>query len=430
MLKFSIQIDTIRGHFYIVKGRKLYMTQKLYYENLYSKEFDAKIISITQDLNGNSEIILDKTLFYPSGGGQPCDLGFINNIEVLDVHEENENIIHVLKTSDENTLSENQIVHGIIDWNRRFEFMQQHLGEHIFAGCLYNLHQLHTARMRIEGDNVSLDIDTQINWDFIQESESLANEIIWQNLPVEISFPDMDEIKKFARKLPPENTNSEIRIVKIQGVDYVPCCGTHVKNTGEVGLIKITSIENHKGGTRIYLKCGRAAYRWLDSLHHEVRKAETELVCGDSSLVEKILILKNQIHDAKIERENLITHFLEPVAENLKFNSEIFNNTKIITHVMQNSNQDEVKHLFRLLTVENNFAVLIAGVNSEGIFLTFGCNRENKNIDVRPAFKHAISKLEGKGGGSAFCAQGWGKNSDEIQNIMFDATNILKNTLK
>ena len=96
---------------------------------------------------------------------------------------------------------------------------------------------------------------------------------------------------------------------------------------------------------------------------------------------------------------------------------------------MQDSSQDDVKHLFRLLTDENNYVALIAGVNSQGIFLTFGCNRENKNADVRAAFKYAISKLEGKGGDSAFCAQGWGKNSDEIQNIMFDAANILKNTL-
>ena len=405
------------------------MTEKLYYENLYSKEFDAKIISIIQNSNGNLEIILDKTLFYPGGGGQPCDLGFINECEVIDVHEHENDIIHVIKNSHNENFSLNQTVHASIDWNRRFEFMQQHLGEHIFAGCLYNLHELHTARMRIEGDNVSLDIDTQVNWDIMNESEALANEIICQNLPVEILYPDWEEIKKFARKLPPENSIPTIRIVKIEGVDYVPCCGVHVKSTGEVGLIKVTSIENHKGGTRIYLKCGRAAYRWLSSLHSEIRKAESELVCGDSGILEKILSLKNQIHDSKIERENLIEHFLKPISEELKLNSEDFNNTKIITHIMQDSSQDDVKHLFRLLTDENNYVALIAGVNSQGIFLTFGCNRENKNADVRAAFKYAISKLEGKGGGSAFCAQGWGKNSDEIQNIMFDAANILKNTL-
>lgn len=414
-----------------LKKAGIFMTQKLYYENLYSKEFDAQIISINENSNGNIEIILDKTLFYPSGGGQPCDLGFIDNLEVIDVHEDNENIIHVLKNSHDNIFSQNQIVHGVINWDRRFEFMQQHLGEHIFAGCLYNLHKLHTARMRIEGDNISLDIDIHVDWDLMLESETLANEFIWQNLPVEILYPPLDEIKKSARKLPPENATLPIRIVKINGVDYVPCCGLHVKSTGEVGLIKVTSIENHKGGTRIYLKCGRPAYRWLQSLHNEIRKIESELVCGDSSILEKILILKNQIHDAKIELENIITHFLTPLSENLKLNAEVFNNTKIITHVLKNSSQDEIKHLFRLLTDnDSNCVALIAGENSQGIFLTFGCNRNNKNIDVRNAFKYAISVLNGKGGGSAFCSQGWGNNSNEIQNTLFDAKNILKNNLK
>ena len=143
------------------------MTEKLYYENLYSREFDAEITSI----QGNN-ITLDRTLFYPSGGGQPCDTGFIDNIEVLDVHEKNGEIIHVLAEP----ISEYKQVHGVINWDKRFELMQQHLGEHIFAGELYNLHGLHTARMRIEGDNVSIDVDTPVSEKIILEAESLAND--------------------------------------------------------------------------------------------------------------------------------------------------------------------------------------------------------------------------------------------------------------
>ncbi len=390
------------------------MSQKLYYENLYAREFDAEVLN-QYEHDGKFHVILDKTLFFPSGGGQPFDTGFIDGVEVKEVLEKNGEIIHVLAGG-----LNNKKVHGVLNWERRFEFMQQHLGEHIFAGMLFNLHGLHTARMRIEGGNVSIDIDTPVKEEFIFEAEAAANEAVWRDIPVEILYPDIEEVKKFARKLPPENAELPIRIVKIEGVDYVPCCGVHVSSTGQVGLIKITSFENHKGGTRIYLKCGAAAYRWLASFYSEVRKAETELVCGYESINDKILNLKSQIKDLKNENEKTLEKFLRPLAEDLAEN-------KIIKYVMKNSSQDDVKHLFRLITEINREAVaLLACENSEGVFIMFGTNRDNKNVDVRPAFKKAISILDGKGGGSSFSAQGWGKNSEKLSAALDEAEEEVK----
>ncbi|MBQ9419130.1 MAG: hypothetical protein IJU31_02000, partial [Synergistaceae bacterium] len=249
-----------------------------------------------------------------------------------------------------------------------------------------------------------------------------ANEAVWKDIPVEISYPTMDEVKALARKLPPENSLAPVRIVKIPGVDYVPCCGVHVSSTGQVGLIKITSFENHKGGTRIYLKCGAAAYRWLDSLYSEVRKAESELVCGYEGINEKILNLKSQIKDLKAANEKTLERFLRPLAEDLIRQ----NNSKIIRYVMKNSGQDDVKHLFRLITETSSEAVvMLAGENDEGVFVMFGTNRENKNIDVRPAFRKAMEILGGKGGGSSFSAQGWGKNSQALENALNEAQKLL-----
>ena len=287
------------------------MTEKLYYENLYAREFDAEVLNQFEH-DGKFHVILNKTLFFPGGGGQPCDLGFIDDVEVVEVLENGGEIVHVL-----NGELKNSKVHGVLNWDRRFELMQQHLGEHIFAGLLFNLHQLHTARLRIEGGNVSIDINESVKEEMIFEAEAAANEVVWKNIPVEISYPGMDEIKALARKLPPENPSEPVRIVKIPGVDYVPCCGVHVSSTGQAGLIKITSFENHKGGTRIYLKCGAAAYRWLSSLYGEVRKAESELVCGYEGINEKILNLKSQIKDLKSSNEKTLERFLRPTAENL-----------------------------------------------------------------------------------------------------------------
>ena len=400
------------------------MTTKLYYEDLYAREFDAEIISQFEH-DGKFHVVLNQTLFYPSGGGQPCDLGTLDGIDVLDVHEQGHEIVHVLKSELADTH-----VHGVIDWARRFELMQQHLGEHLLAGCLYSLHDIHTARMRIEGDNVSIDTDKPIAIDAILEAEHAANEAVWRDIPVEVIYPDIEEVKACARKLPPENAELPIRIVKVAGVDYVPCCGLHVSSTGQVGLVKVTSVENHKGGSRIYLRCGSAAYRWLDDVYHVMRKAESELVCGYDGINEKIAVLKGQIRDLKAQNEATTEKFMRPVADELANSAESLGGYKLVVHVMHSSGQEDVKHMFRLLTERHEVIALLAGENDEGVFLTFGTHKDNKNVDVRGAFRKAITALEGKGGGSSFCAQGWGKKTQELGQVLNDAASELKNNVK
>ena len=400
------------------------MTRKLYYEDLYAREFDAEILSLTEH-DGKIHVVLNQTLFYPGGGGQPCDLGTIDGIDVLEVLESGHEIVHVLKSRPEHTK-----IHGIIDWPRRFELMQQHLGEHLLAGCLYSLHQIHTARMRIEGENVSIDTATPIDLAAILEAEEAANKAVWADIPVEVIYPDIEEVKAHARKLPPEDAELPIRIVKVQGVDYVPCCGLHVSSTGQVGLVKVTSVENHKGGSRIYLRCGSAAYRWMNDVYAEVRKAEAELVCGYDGINEKIAVLKSQIRELKAQNDAAVEHFLKPIAENLAASAENLGGYKLVKHVMQ-SGQDEVKRMFKLLTESHHDVIaLLAGVNEDGVFLTFGTHKENKAVDVRGAFRKAITELDGKGGGSGFCAQGWGKNSDKLGRVLDEAIDELKNSIK
>ncbi|MBQ7544625.1 MAG: hypothetical protein IJT02_06745 [Synergistaceae bacterium] len=400
------------------------MTAKLYYEDLYAREFDAEVVSQSEH-EGRYHVILNQTLFYPSGGGQPCDLGTIDGIDVLDVHEEGQEIVHVLASR-----LEGSHVHGVLNWERRFELMQQHLGEHLLAGYLWTLHQIHTDRMRIEGDNVSIDTDKPIALEAILEAEAEANRAVWRDIPVEVIYPSMDEIQERARKLPPENAELPIRIVKVEGADYVPCCGLHVSSTGQVGLVKVTTVENHKGGSRIYLRCGSAAYRWLDDVYRELRKAEAELVCGYDGINEKIAVLKGQIRDLKAQNESTVERFLRPVAESLAAEGEAFGGYKLVRHVMKNSGQDDVKHLFRLLTAKKDVVALLAGVNAEGVFLTFGTHKENKGVDVRGAFRKAMELLDGRGGGSPVCAQGWGKKSEALEEALDAAVSELKNSVK
>ena len=280
--------------------------------------------------------------------------------------------------------------------------------------------------MRIEGDNVSIDTDKPIDLSAILEAEEAANRAVWADIPVEVIYPDIEEVKACARKLPPENAELPIRIVKVQGVDYVPCCGVHVSSTGQVGLVKVTSVENHKGGSRIYLRCGSAAYRWMNDVYDEVRKAEAELVCGYDGINDKIASLKSQIHTLKAQNDATVEHFLKPIAEKLVNDAESLGGYRLVKYVMD-SGQDEVKKMFKLLTDNHHDVIaVLAGVNEDGVFLTFGTHKENKAVDVRGAFRKAIAELDGKGGGSAFCAQGWGKKSDRLGQVLDEAVKELK----
>nr|MCR4817851.1 alanyl-tRNA editing protein [Fretibacterium sp.] len=359
------------------------MTQKLYYEDLYQTEFDAEVLS-QKEVEKGVQAVLDRTLFYPGGGGQPCDKGILGGRNVLEVFEEGEDIVHLL----DGPLPEGA-VHGVIDWNRRFELMQQHLGQHLLAAVLFSRFELRTSRMRIEGDDVSMDFDhTSVDEETVRQAEEEANEAVWQNIPVEILYPDFEEVKLHARKLPPK-TSEPIRIVRVGDIDYVPCCGLHVRNTGETGIIKVTSMENHKGGTRVHLRCGRAAYRWLDVVCREARKVQLELTCGPDGMFQRVLHLKEEIRELTSRNGELLDQAAASLAEGLLRHAEPIGKFVLVSHILAVTGPDEVKRLFHALTQQRGVVALLAGIDSQGVSLLFGCHREDKGVDVRGAFKQA-----------------------------------------
>ncbi|MBR1673086.1 MAG: hypothetical protein IJ702_09165 [Fretibacterium sp.] len=380
------------------------MTRKLYYEELYQTGFDAAVLRQENDKE-SVRVVLDQTLFFPGGGGQPCDLGTLNGVKVLEALEEDGTIVHVLEGPLPDGLS---VVHGVIDWGRRFELMQQHLGQHLLAAALHSRFGLRTARMRIEGDNVSMDFDgVHVDEETVRQAEAEANEAIWRDIPVEVLYPGFDEVERHARKLPPKTTEP-IRIVKVGDIDYVPCCGLHVKRTGEVGVIKVTALENHKGGTRVHLRCGRAAWRWLDVVCHETRRVQVELTCGPDGMFQRVLHLKEEIRELKARNGELLDHAAAALAGRLMRDAERVGNHVLATHILQDAGQEDVKRLFHALTEHRGVVALLAGVDAQGVSLLFGCHREDTEVDVREAFQRAIAMTGGRGGGSPCCAQGRG----------------------
>lgn len=226
--------------------------KELYDLNPYTEEFDAQVVSCNLN-NDVYEIVLDRTAFYPEGGGQPADRGTLGTVNVLDVQEKAETIIHYCDAP----LAEGTQVHGAIDWNRRFDLMQNHSGEHIVSGLIHQLYGYENVGFHM-GDVIQIDFNGPLNEEQLKDIETRANRIVMNNEEIIALFPDEEELKTLEFRSKKE-LKGVVRIIEIPGADVCACCGTHVKRTGEIGLIKLLGWQKHKKGVRVEMLSGMRA---------------------------------------------------------------------------------------------------------------------------------------------------------------------------
>lgn len=225
------------------------MTEKLYYENSHISEFSARVLSSDKE-NGKFAVTLDKTAFFPEGGGQSSDTGFIGGVRVYDVRIKNGVIYHYT----EKPLEKGKEVACSLDYKRRFRNMQNHSGEHIISGIVHKLYGYENVGFHLS-DEMTVDFDGELTREQLDEVETLANKAVYENLPVRAYFPNKDELSSISYRSKKE-INEELRIVDIKGVDVCACCAPHVNYTGEIGIIKILDFFKNKGGVRLFVKCG------------------------------------------------------------------------------------------------------------------------------------------------------------------------------
>ena len=237
-------------------------TQKYYEADAYRREADAVILAVEPDGRGGGKLALDGTVFYPEGGGQPADHGTLTlpdgaRLTVTDVHEQGGVIWHRVDALPD-TAAPGTAVTGRIDWAWRFDKMQQHTGEHILSGILHQMFGAENVGFHIGSDAVRMDTSVPISAEGLREAELAANRIVWQNLPVLITYPTREELTRMTYRSKKE-IEGQVRIVTIPGADVCACCGTHTAATGAVGQIKILAAENYKGGVRLSIVCGERA---------------------------------------------------------------------------------------------------------------------------------------------------------------------------
>lgn len=297
----------------------------LFYSDSHLTAFTARVVSCVP-AGDQWAVTLDNTAFYPEGGGQPCDLGTLGGVPVLDVQEKGDAIIHTCAAP----LEPGQEVTGEIDWTRRFDLMQHHSGEHILSGLVHRKYGFHNVGFHMGRDTITIDFDGIIPQEDLPELENAVNRAIWANLPVSTRFAQGEELAAipYRSKKPLEGT---VRIVEFPGYDICACCGTHVKRTGEIGLLKLLSWVKFRQGVRMELVCGGRAVSYLGRILEQNRQVSQvfsakPLETGDAArkfaseteaMKYRMTGLENQIFDAcakEFEGKGNVTLFREDLS--------------------------------------------------------------------------------------------------------------------
>lgn len=242
------------------------MTRKLFYEDCNLRTFTAAVTGCAETPKG-FEITLDATAFYPEGGGQACDLGTLGTAAVLDVQERGEEVIHLCDAP----LAVGSRVEGSIDWERRFDLMQQHTGEHILSGLIHETFGYHNVGFHMGTGLMEVDFDGPITWEQMMELEQKANAIVWENRPISCGYPTPEALQTLPYRSK-KALSYPVRIVEVPGADLCACCGVHVVSTGQVGIIKVFSVTKFHSGVRLQMACGRRAYEQLSAICEQNRQ--------------------------------------------------------------------------------------------------------------------------------------------------------------
>lgn len=377
------------------------MTNKLYYENTYLKEWESEVKDVIQEKD-RFLIVLDRTAFFPEGGGQPSDKGYIDGIEVIDVFEKDNIVYHVTEKK-----PENKMVKCTLDFDRRFYYMQQHAGEHLLSAVLYKLYNTTNDGFHMGDDYITIDNSiTNMTEDMVKEVEITANEYIYKNLPILSYFVEKKDLEKL--KLRKEcKVEKDIRIVEIEGIDLIACCGTHVLSTGEIGLIKIIKTEKYKGMTRIYFKCGKKALEDFESKHDIVTNLSRHYALVEDKIVERANSDSNEIKKLLKDIKDLKEIVSSYVAQDIISNS----NSNTIVMDFFDKNFEEIQMINNEIFKIGKFVTIMVSEKENRVLFS---NNLISSLHCGSIFKENLSKFNGKGGGNDKQAQAAFKNKEDM----------------
>ena len=367
------------------------MTEKLFYEDSHMITFSA-VVQACEKVGDYYEAVLDRTAFFPEGGGQLADPGVIDGIEVLDAQEREGVIYHKIKSP----LEIGKTVQGQIDWEERFSRMQQHSGEHIVSGIVHAKYGYDNVGFHMGSDAITIDFNGTLTKEQLKEIEQIANEVVVKNVEFQVQYPSKEELASIYYRSKIE-IEGQVRLVIVPGYDACACCAPHVKTSGEIGLIKFVGLQNYKGGVRVSLLCGfraiadyEAKSEWMKDLSVMLSAPETEVVNEVKRLQEELSARKAQIFDLQMQ---LLRYKADAVVEDggavILFEEDL-----------EGSAPRELANLI----LEKDVAVVAIFVPTDGDGYRYVIG--SRSVDVRPFAKELNETFSGRGGGKAEMVQG------------------------
>lgn len=391
------------------------MEQKLYFFDSYKTKFKTEIVE-KKEIDGKCAVILKGTYFYPESGGQPSDTGFIDQVKVEKVKEEDGLIYHFLSNC-----PKNDIVECEVDWVTRFDHMQQHTGQHILSSVFDEMYSAQTdsfsigdkfSHITIGKDNLSKDEAFKV--------EKMVNDIIFQNKPVKTYFADEETLSKLPLRKKAKVKN-DIRIVEIEGIDYSPCGGTHVKATGEIGILKIRKWEKVKNGIRIEFVCGFRAFLDYAFKNEIVNNISNLFSSKEDAIFEMVKKNIEENKSLKKEIKSLKEVVLKENGKNYLKYAEMKKDIKIVYKIFEKENFEDVKFILQYILKEDK-TIGVFGHKDIASNIIIG-RSEDVNIDINKIFPEVLKEFNGKGGGNSRICQGSG-DSDKLK-IALDKAKIL-----
>lgn len=372
-------------------------TIRLYYEDVYTKEFQGAVTECRETERGY-QILLDRSAFYPEGGGQPCDLGTLNGIRVMDVQEEKGELIHYT----ERPLEPGTAVEGRIDWDRRFDLMQQHSGEHIVSGLVHAAYGYNNVGFHMGSDVITIDFSGVLDREQLVEIEDKANRKIWENSRVKIFYPEKEELKSLPYRSKKE-LEGRIRLVEFPGADLCACCGTHVAYTGEIGMVKLLDAENFREGVRVTMISGKRVMDYLNRIHEQNRRISVKL----SAKAEETAQAVERLWEENYRLKGRALHMEQELC---RTEAERWNGAGNVLLFHEGLDADGVRRMAdAVMQTCGGRCAVFSGDPDEGYKYAVG----EKNGDLRQFVKEMNQALNGRGGGRPFFAQGSVKASPE-----------------
>lgn len=380
------------------------MTKKLYFQDPYQKEFSAHIIH-SGKTNGIPYILLDQSAFYPVGGGQPCDLGEIAGIPVLDVEEIDGIIYHRLARD---IPDKGKAVTGVIDWSRRWDHMQQHTGQHILSAAFRELYRAKTVGFHMGKEMVTIDIDIpELEEHMVLAVQERANSAIQENRCIHTAFVTPEEAASLPLHKAPSVTEN-IRIVTIDEFDYNPCGGTHVRQTGEVGPIHINHWERYRSGVRVEFSCGQRAIRTMAQKQSILRCLSQQLSSPESELTAHVDRLIQSKKEKEIQLGEWMERWLDIEASQIMTRAIKLQDYHVSSQRFTQRPLQELQKLAqKVISIEPSMICLFFSQQESKIQMVFAAG-EPVPLDMNQLLKEVLPLIDGKGGGRRQMANGGG----------------------